>query len=97
MCSPVSGATEGNLYDPSFGRSLGGIVEQGFLIEAEEDFLDHVLGLAAIVQNAKGDCKHQPCMPAEELVQGLCVLGLEASHEFFVAGGANLDRLGRCN
>jgi hypothetical protein len=98
MCSTVASTTEGNLHDPTLRRALAGIIEYGFLIEAEEDFLDHVLGFIAVIQDAKSYCEHQPRIPAEKQVQSLRILGYEASHEFFIAGEAgwaNLNRLRR--
>src|ERR1700675_346681 len=97
MCSTVPSATEGNLHDPTFGHALGGIVECRFLIEAKEDFLDDILGFTAVIHNAKSNCEHQPRIPAEDQVQSLGILGLQSSHEFFIAGEANLNRLGGCD
>src|SRR5712692_7735535 len=97
MCSTVPSATEGNLHNPTFGRALGGIVEQRFLIETKEDFLDDILGFTAVIQDAKRNCEHQPRIATEEQIQSLCIFDLEANHEFFVAWGANLSGLGRCD
>src|ERR1700704_1307979 len=97
MCSAFPSAAEGNLHNPTFGRALGGIVEYRFLIEAKEDFLDDILGFTSVIHDAKSDCEHQPRIPTEDQVQSLCILRLEASHEFFVAGRTNLNRLGRCD
>src|ERR1700730_15242757 len=97
MCSTVPSATEGNLHDPTFGRALGGIVEYRFLIEAKEDFLDDILGFTAVIHDAKRNCEHQPRIPAEDQVPSLGIRVLEASHEFFAAWAANLNRLGRCD
>src|SRR5712692_9752344 len=87
MCSTVPSATEGNLHNPTFGRALGGIVEQRFLIETKEDFLDDILGFTAVIQDAKRNCEHQPRIAAEEQIQSLWIFDLEANHEFFVAWG----------
>src|SRR5712692_382149 len=97
MCSTVPSATEGNLHNPTFGRALGGIVEQRFLIETKEDFLDDILGFTAVIQDAKRNCEHQPRIATEEQIQSLCIFDLEANHEFFVAWGASLSGLGRCD
>src|SRR6266853_1105272 len=98
MCSTVPSATEGDPHNPTFGRALPGIVERSFLIETEEDFLNHILGFVALIQDAKRNRKHQPRIPAEKQVQSLRILGCEASHEFFItaeAGWANLNGLRR--
>src|ERR1700692_4096119 len=98
MCSTVPSATEGNLHDPTLRRALAGIIECGFLIEAKEDFLDDILGFIAVVQNTKSYCEYQPRVPAEKQVQRVRILGLEASHEFFItdeAGWADCNGL-RC-
>src|SRR3979411_2997237 len=97
MCSAVPSTTEGNLYDPTFGRALGGIVEYRFLIEAKEDFLDDILGFTAVTHDAKSNCEHQPGIPAEDQVQSFGILGLEARPGVFLtwAGGPPPRRGGR--
>src|SRR5258708_938118 len=95
MCPAVPSAAEGYLHDPTFGGAFRGVIEYSFLVEAKEDFLDDILGFTAVIQNAKSNRVYQSGMPAEELVQSLRILGLEASHEFFIAGGANLHGLER--
>jgi hypothetical protein len=86
MCPTVASTTEGNLHDPTFRRALGGIIEQSFLIEAKEDFLNYILGFIAVIQNTKGYGEYQPRVPVEKQVQSVRILGLEASHECFITG-----------
>src|SRR5580698_5133517 len=95
MCSSVSSATESNLHDPTFCRAFGRIVKYSFLVEAKEDFLNHIFGFITVVQDAESNSKHQPGIPTKEQVESFCILSLEASHEFFIAGGPGLDGLGR--
>jgi len=95
MCSTVPGATESNLHDPTLSRAFGRIIENSLLIKAKEDYLDDILGFTAVIQDTKSNCENQPRILGEEQVQSLIILGLEASHEFFVARMANLKGLGR--
>src|ERR1700691_3143735 len=95
MCSTIPRSAESNLHDPSFGRSLLRVIEQGFLVETKEDFLHYILGLTPVIHNAQRNREHQPRISYKEQVQGLGIFTLETSHKFFIAGGPNLNRLWR--
>src|ERR1700737_2070548 len=60
------------------------------LIDIEKGFLHDLLGFAMGIQKTKSDSEHQPGVSAEKLVQGVRILGLQASHEFFIAGRPRL-------
>src|SRR4030088_1337947 len=57
-----------------------------FLIDIEEGLLDNLLRFAMVIQNAKSDSKHEPGVSSEQQVKGVRILGLQASHQFFIAG-----------
>src|SRR5258708_14670616 len=95
MCLAIPGPAEGDLDNPALRGPLGWVKEMSLLVDIEEGFLDNLLRFAMVIQNAKSDSKHKPGVSSEQQCQGVRILGLQASHEFFIAGSPSLSYLRR--
>src|SRR5258708_29430677 len=95
MCLAIPGPAEGDLDNPALRGALGWVKEISLLVDIEEGFLDNLLRFAMVIQNAKSDSKHKPGVSSEQQFQGVRILGLQASHEFFIAGSPRLSYLRR--
>src|SRR5882724_7840322 len=80
MSPAVAGPAECILHHPALGAPLGGIKKWSLLVDTEENFLNHFLRFAPVIQNSQRDSEHQPCVTAVKQVQSLGILGLHPSH-----------------
>ena len=84
MGSSVVGLVECDLYNPSLGCPSTWVELICLLIYLQENILDYVFRLAAVVQNAVGDGKHKSRVAIQKKIQCGGIPRAETRHYFLV-------------
>jgi hypothetical protein len=66
VSSAVDGSLVGHLNDPRCARTLLGVKKPGLLEEKEKKFLEQILSLAFVAEDAARNGENNTCMPPEE-------------------------------
>src|SRR5258708_9380585 len=69
MSPAVAGPAECILHHPTLGAALGRIKKWSLLVDTKENFLNHFLRFAPVIQNSERDSEHDPPLTALNQVQ----------------------------